>query len=101
MNHRPWLRFTGILITATACAQPYLHPPAVDTYAKHDPAGITVLPNGRQLQPAGKHFPLVRFPYGLTMSRDASRLFIPSDGVGQIVTEWQSGSPKIVELKLP
>ena len=35
------------------------------------------------------------------MSRDGSQLFVPSDGVGQIVSQWQSGSPKVVELKLP
>lgn len=73
----------------------------METYAAHDPAGVTILPNGRQLQPAGKHFPLVRFPYGLAMSRDGNQLFVPSDGTGQILTHWQPGSPKIVELKLP
>ena len=89
------------LLAATVWAQPYLHAPAVDTYATHDPAGITILPNGRQLRPEGKSFPLVRFPHGLAMSRDGQLLFVPSDGVGQILTEWQSGTPKIVELKLP
>ena len=93
--------FASILVAAGLWAQPYLHPPAVETYATHDPDGVTVLPNGRQLQPAGKHIPLARFPYGLAMSRDGSRLFVPSDGVGQILTQWQSGSPRIVELQLP
>ena len=104
MNRRtrsPWAAaFALVLFAASSWAQPYLHPPAVETYATHDPAGITVLPNGRQLQPAGKHFPLARFPHGLAMSRDGRRLFVPSDGVGQILTQWQSGSPKIVELNL-
>jgi len=90
-----------VLFAGGAWAQPYLHPPAVETYATHDPAGVTVLPNGRQLQPVGRHFPLARFPYGLAMSRDGSRLFVPSDGVGQILTQWQSGSPNIVELRPP
>jgi len=35
------------------------------------------------------------------MSRDGQSLFVPSDGVGQFLTDWQSGTPKIVELKLP
>jgi YVTN family beta-propeller protein len=35
------------------------------------------------------------------MSRDGKKLFVPSDGVGQILTEWQSGSPVITEIKLP
>lgn len=89
------------LATTPAWTQPYLHAPSVDTYATHDPAGITVLPNGRHIKPEGKHFPLVRFPHGLVMSRDGMALFVPSDGAGQILTEWQPGAPKIVELRPP
>jgi hypothetical protein len=29
---------------------PYLHAPAIDAYARHDPAGLTILSNGRHLQ---------------------------------------------------
>ncbi|HJZ97487.1 MAG TPA: beta-propeller fold lactonase family protein, partial [Candidatus Solibacter sp.] len=89
------------LATTGVWAQPYLHAPAVDAYAKHDPAGTTILPNGRYVRPEGRHFPLVRFPHGLAMSRDGKRLFVPSDGAGQILTEWQSGAPKIVEVRPP
>src|ERR1019366_2670870 len=74
---------------------PYLHAPAGDAYAVHDPAGVTILPNGRRLQPAGTPLPLARYPHGMVMSRDGSRLFVASDGVGQIVSGWQTGSPKI------
>src|ERR1041385_2600841 len=88
-------------LTATLTAQPYLHAPAIDAYATHNPAGVTILPNGRQLRPEGKHYPLARFPYGLAMTRDGKTLFVPSDGVGQILTDWQSGKPKIVEINLP
>jgi YVTN family beta-propeller protein len=90
-----------LLAAAAIFAQPYLHAPAVDAYATHDPSGTTTLPNGRQLRPEGRQFPLARFPYGLAMSRDGKQLFVPSDGVGQILTEWQSASPKIAELNLP
>ena len=91
----------GLLAAASGQAQPYLHAPAVTTYATHDPAGITVLPNGRHLRPEGQHFPLGRFPHGLAMSRDGKRLFVASDSAGQILTEWQSGAPGMVELKPP
>jgi YVTN family beta-propeller protein len=91
----------GLFLTAGLCAQTYLHAPAVETYATQDPAGVTILPNGRKLQPAGTNFPLARFPYGLTLTRDGSQLFVASDGVGQILTQWQTGSPIIVELKPP
>jgi YVTN family beta-propeller protein len=96
-----FLPVVGLLGAALVRGQPYLHAPAVDTYATHDPAGITILPNGRYLRPEGRHFPLVRFPHGLAMSRDGKQLFVPSDGVGQILREWQSGAPAIVELILP
>ncbi|MCC6390368.1 MAG: YncE family protein, partial [Bryobacterales bacterium] len=97
----PTRSIAGFLAAAAVWAQPYLHPPSVDTYATHDPAGTTILPSGRYLRPEGKHFPLVRFPHGLAMSRDGKRLFVPSDGVGQILTDWQSGAPNIVELHPP
>jgi YVTN family beta-propeller protein len=82
-------------------AQSYLHAPAIDAYAKHDPDGITILPNGRYIKPEGTHIPIARFPYGLTMSRDGKKLFVASDGVGQILTDWQSGTPKIALLTPP
>ena len=102
MEHRPFriALLAGVLAAGT-WAQVYLHPPAVNEYAKHDPAGTTILPNGRYLRPEGKHFPLVRFPHGMAMTRDGQTLFVASDGVGQIVKNWQSGPPEIIELKLP
>lgn len=92
------VRFLG---TSAVRAQTYLHAPSVDTYATHDPAGTTILPNGRYLRPEGKHLPVGRDPYGLAMSGDGNQLFVPSDGVGQILTGWQSGAPKITELHPP
>lgn len=80
---------------------PYLHAPAGDAYAIHNPAGVTILPNGRFLRPVGTHVPLARYPHGMAMSADGSRLFIASDGVGQIVSGWQTGSPTIFEVKPP
>jgi YVTN family beta-propeller protein len=91
----------GIVAAGAALAQPYLHAPAVETYATHDPAGTTVLPNGRYLTPAGRHYRLVRFPHGMAMTRDGARLFVASDGVGQIVTGWQTGTPEIAEIVPP
>lgn len=80
-------------------AQPYLHAPSVDTYARHNPQGLTILPTGRYLKPAGRHFPVARWPYGLTMSRDGQQLFVASDGVGQLISEWNQSTPKIELLK--
>ncbi len=82
----------------SAAPTPYLHAPSVETYATHDPAGLTILPNGRFLTPAGRHMPVSREPYGLVMTRDGSTLFVASDGVGQIVTNWQSAQPLVTKL---
>lgn len=105
MSHRSSLiqisSAVGLLATAVLSAQPYLHTPAVDAYATHDPAGITILPNGRELHPEGKQLPVARFPYGLAMTSDGKKLFVASDGVGQILTDWQSGAPKIFEVTPP
>jgi YVTN family beta-propeller protein len=93
--------FVWFVAAATVCAQSYLHAPSMDTYATHDPGGITILPNGRYIKPEGRSIPLARFPYGLAMSRDGKQLFVPSDGVGQILTDWQSETPRISLLDLP
>src|SRR5450756_593618 len=89
----------GSAAATGAPAPPYLHAPSVDTYAKHDPAGVTILPNGRHLKPVGKHLPLARFPHGLAMSRDGNKLFVASDSVGHLLSRWQTESPQVVELK--
>ena len=80
---------------------PYLHPPSVDTYAHHDPAGTTILSNGRHLTPVGRHFPVARWPYGMAMSRDGQTLFVASDGVGQLVLDWAGAEPRFETVALP
>ncbi|MBM3759363.1 MAG: bifunctional YncE family protein/alkaline phosphatase family protein [Acidobacteria bacterium] len=89
------------LVALLLCLAQNLRAPAGDAYALHNPAGITILPNGRFLEPVGKHYPLARFPHGMAISPDGSTLFVPSDGIGQLVTNWQSPTPKITELKPP
>ncbi|MCX6610771.1 MAG: bifunctional YncE family protein/alkaline phosphatase family protein [Acidobacteria bacterium] len=89
------------LFALLLCLSQNLSAPAGDSYAVHNPSGVTIIPNGRLLEPIGTHYPLARFPHGMAISRNGALLFIPSDGVGQLVTNWQSGSPKITELKPP
>lgn len=93
--------FACLLSAGPASAQPFLQAPAGDTYATHNPSGLTTLPNGRQLQPAGTLLPLARFPHGLAMTRDGQTLFVPSDGTGQLITDWQSAAPRVVSWNLP
>lgn len=85
---------------AGANAAVYLHPPSVETYAQHDPSGTTILSNGRWLRPEGRQFPIAGMPYGLVQSRDGRLLFIASEGVGQLVHNWQSADPQIQSISL-
>ncbi|HOY60219.1 MAG TPA: YncE family protein, partial [Verrucomicrobiota bacterium] len=62
---------------------------------------MTILSNGRHLKPAGKPLPVGRFPYGLAMSRDGSTLFVASDGLGQIITDWSAAKPVVVPMTPP
>lgn len=78
--------------------RPYLHAPAINDYAKHDPSGTTILPEGKLLKPVGRAVPLAKWPDGLTLSPDAKTLFIPSEGTGQTVTGWDTAAPATQEF---
>ena len=95
------LSLAGLAVVNASIAAPYLHAPSVETYAKHDPDGLTILSSGRYLKPVGRHLPVAREPYGLAMSRDGKTLFVASDGVGQIITAWRESNPVITEVKPP
>jgi len=95
------LSLMGLALTASALDEPYLHAPSVDTYAKHDPNGLTILSSGRYLKPVGRPLPVAREPYGLAMSRDGKTLFVASDGVGQIITDWRGVKPVVTVVNPP
>ena len=88
----------GLIGPATA-QTPYLHAPSIDSYAKFDPSGETIMTTGRILKPVGSHAPLERWPHGLVLSPDGKTAFVASEGVGQLVKDWQSGAPTIVKLE--
>ena len=93
--------FTGPATPTRTLAATYLHAPSVDSYAKHDPAGLTILSNGRFLKPAGRAFPVAHWPHGLAMSRDGELLFVASAGSGRIFKNWCSADPTSQEIKPP
>ena len=95
------LGLTSVIQLHAASAPPFLHAPAVNEYARHDPAGVTILPTGRLLKPVGRHFPVSHWPYGLVVSPDGKTLFVASDGVGQLVREWESAQPRFEEVRPP
>lgn len=89
----------ALLLAPRARTQPpYLHAPAVDEYARHDPGGTTILPNGRFLRPAGRALPVARWPHGLVLSPDGKTAFVASDGVGQLIAAWDGPSPQVTPL---
>src|SRR5207249_1615315 len=88
-------------VTTARPEEPYLHAPAVNEYARHDPAGVTILPNGRFLKPAGRHVPLARWPHGLLLAPDGSFAFVASEGAGQIVSGWDGAEPQVTALPAP
>lgn len=92
---------TGLAGAGSASAAPYLHAPSVETYARHDPQGLTILSSGRYLKPAGRHTPVARFPFGLAMSRDGRTLFVASSGLGQLIADWRDPKPRVTELHPP
>jgi DNA-binding beta-propeller fold protein YncE len=70
--------------------RPYLHMPSVDSFARHDPTGTTILPEGRLLTPAGLATPVSRNPYGLALSPDGAQVFVASESRGQWIEAWRT-----------
>ncbi len=81
-------------------ARPYLHMPSVDSKAKHDPSGTTILPEGRLLTPVGVATPVARNPYGLAISPDGAQAFVASEGKGQWLDGWRQ-TPTVTPQEAP
>lgn len=90
------------LVTASWAPQhhPFLHAPSVDTYATHNPSGVTILPEGRLLKPVGVATPVGEAPHGLAIDPGGTVAFVASDGMGQFVNGWRSGSPTVEPFRL-
>ncbi|HWD39216.1 MAG TPA: bifunctional YncE family protein/alkaline phosphatase family protein [Fimbriimonas sp.] len=80
---------------------PYLHMPSVDSYAKHDPYGTTILPEGRLLRPVGAVAPVSRWPHGLALDPAGNLAFVASENSGQWITNWIGGKPTISKFAAP
>jgi len=96
-----FLILVSIVLTGRAAEHPYLHAPAIEAYAQHDPKGLTILSNGRFLKPPGRHLPVGQSPYGLAMSRDGNILFAASDGLGQLISDWRGTNPIVATIIPP
>src|ERR1700744_5469715 len=72
----------------TAIAQTprsYMTVPARDQYTHQDTAGITVLPSGRFLTPAGQTIRIAHDPFGMAISPDGSKTITLQKGVFTII----------------
>lgn len=71
------LLFTGV----KAQSKTLLEVPGRDQYTKINVNGVSVLPSGRFLKPAGKVSQISNSPFGLTVSRDGKYAVALHDGV--------------------
>ncbi len=75
---------------------PYLHAPSVNTQAKHNPSGTTILPDGRLITPAGLCVPVSKWPTGVAISPDSLKVFVSSDSIGQFIWNYAAKTPAII-----
>jgi YVTN family beta-propeller protein len=93
---------TGVAAIAMAGARPaiadppYLHAAAVNEYARHNPRGLTVLPDGRFIKPAGNSIPVSKWPTGIAVSPDGLKVFVSSDIIGQFIWHYEGVWPAII-----
>ena len=66
-------------------AQTYLTVPARDQYTNLDTAGISILPSGRFLTPAGTTIRIAHDPFGMAVSPDGSRTVTLHNGVFTVI----------------
>jgi len=76
--------------------------PAGDRPVKIDPAGSTVLPNGRLITPLGKQVTVAPHPYGLALSPDGKTLVTANSGTHpfsvSIISGLGSGEPAVTQI---
>lgn len=79
-----------------------LQAPAGERTARIDPAGTTILPNGRLLTPLGKQIRVAPHPYGMTLSRDGKVLVTVNGGVAPfsltIIHSPDSDNPQVRQI---
>ncbi|MCY7350122.1 MAG: hypothetical protein LH606_05585 [Cytophagaceae bacterium] len=76
--------------------------PAGDRYCEVNPAGETIIPNGRIVRPIGKTYRIAPHPYGLTLSPDGRTVVTANSGTNpfsiSILKNIFSGKPAISQI---
>src|SRR6516165_12793317 len=79
-----------------------LQAPAGERPVKIDPAGDTVLPNGRLITPRSTYLRVAPHPYGIALSPDGKTLVTANSGTApfslSIITELQNAQPTVVQI---
>jgi len=77
-------------------------PPGHSQYCLLDTAGISVIPNGRLVQPAGKTYRIAPHPFGLALSKDGSIAVTANSGTSPlsvtILKDIHTGEPRIRQI---
>src|SRR3989442_8474786 len=80
----------------------YFEAPAGDRYARIDPGGETVLPNGRLLTPAGRQIPTAPHPFGLASSADGTVLVTVNGGIvpvsRTVIRNPERDAPEVLQI---
>jgi DNA-binding beta-propeller fold protein YncE len=82
--------------------QTELEAPAGDRPVKIDPAGETVLPNGRLITPRGIQVKVAPHPYGMALSPDGKTLVTANSGTApfslSVITELEASQPTVTQI---
>ncbi len=98
--------FLILVISAISCEKkpdPWIiSTPDIDAYTSRNPAGKTVIPNGRIIQPAGQTYEIAPHPFGLTLSPDGQVAVTANSGTSPlsitIIKGIQHGNPEILQV---
>ena len=78
-----------------------LSAPAGSRYTSINKEGVTVIPNGRLLTPAGKNYMLAPHPFGLAISRDGETAVTANSGTNPLsisIIHNLTSSPEIMQV---
>lgn len=76
--------------------------PAGNEYTLMDTSGVTIIPNGRLVQPAGVSYRIAPHPFGLTLSKDGRIALTANSGTNplslSILKDIHTGDPDISQI---
>lgn len=108
----PFFATLAALLLTAACQSPktalepfrewLIQPPAGDRYCQLDPAGTTIIPNGRIIKPMGATVRIAPHPFGLALSPDGSVAVTANSGNRPfsitILENPASGQPRVRQV---